>query len=631
MLHSRTQFRPPPLVAAATAIGVLAIAFFFANAGQSNALVGQIAGHGFTLDGSVLGISTTVNRIDLPAGGTAGVALSVNGGAGAVLIASDTASVTCSGQTNGPQVDASCSSSVTNLNLNVGATTIVHADALTAQANSADSGSGATSNDTGTSIVGLCVKSTALGSCAPVLGPATISISIAGVATGTVQVQQETARSTDGALSGNGLTVTMLIVSLTVVGQPSALSINLVEADSFVENAATETPTSTDSPTSTPTDTPTTTSTPTETPTDTPTDTPTSSPTSTDTPTSTATDTPTTTSTATPTQTPADTSTSTPTATPSNTPTQTPVATAAPPDTSTPTKTPTSTPASTSTTIPSNTPTETPTHTPTPTDTSTSTPTETPTSTPTQTDTPTYTPTSTPTYTPTPTITPTRTPIDTPTNTPSSTATYTPTPSNTSTETPTDTPTSTNAPANTPTSTRTQTRTTPARTPGITPTQPARPTLTSTPSGAAAAADGSITVADASIEPAEDVAVTVTIFDAAANPVADVPCKFNIVEQPGTDAYIDAAPIATNADGKAIALLHTGMMPGTVSVQAHCGVVSRVIALRVVAPPPASLPNTGMAPIGAQSSERSTLVGLAIVGGVFAAALVAMRRWRRLS
>jgi outer membrane biosynthesis protein TonB len=343
---------------------------------------GEVRGHAFTVEASVAGLpALSVNRIDLPPGGTSG--LSVNAGLlGVVDITSGTAATRCDGVTSGAEVVASCSSVVEDLSIGVSGVlllpdiVLLQATELRAVSRSSDDGSGGVSIDSdpgipeATTFSGVCVILDAgdiSGGCTNISAPGTYPINITTIlgvplVTGTLVLEGQTPRSTDGALTGSGLTVTMLRLSLQI-SVLSALEITVAEADSFVGDVE-------ELPTATPTATPTNTPEPTATPTDTPV--PTATPTDTPVPTATPTDTPV--PTATPTDTPVPTATPTDTPVPTATPTDTPVPTATPTDTPVPTATPTSTPVPTATPTDTPVPTATPTDTPEPTATPTSTP-----------------------------------------------------------------------------------------------------------------------------------------------------------------------------------------------------------------------------------------------------------------
>ncbi len=159
--------------------------------------------------------------------------------------------------------------------------------------------------------------------------------------------------------------------------------------------------------------------------------------------------------------------------------------------------------------------------------------------------------------------------------------------------------------------------TTQAPEPTPTATQPA-PTETPGPEGGL-----SLSVGDTSVSAGEDVDVTATVVDGAGNPVAGVDCTFSIASQPGSDAAVDAGPVATDATGEATTTLHAGSTPGTVQVQADCGAFTEILDV-VVSP---ALPSTG-------AGDRSTGLPLwmwALAAGLAALGLGALRfRARRV-
>ena len=135
-----------------------------------------------------------------------------------------------------------------------------------------------------------------------------------------------------------------------------------------------------------------------------------------------------------------------------------------------------------------------------------------------------------------------------------------------------------------------------------------------------------MSVADALIEPGQDVEVTMTIVDAAGSPVVGVACAFAVVKQPGNDAYVTASSPVTDADGRATALLHAGSFQGTVQVLAVCGDIIRVAEVAVVLLP-ASLPDTGM-PAQRDDDGRLLLIELSLALGVLGALAITTRRLR---
>jgi hypothetical protein len=125
------------------------------------------------------------------------------------------------------------------------------------------------------------------------------------------------------------------------------------------------------------------------------------------------------------------------------------------------------------------------------------------------------------------------------------------------------------------------------------------------------------------------VEVTMTIVDAAGNPVVAVACDFAVVEQPGSDAYVTVTSPVTDGNGHATALLQAGSSQGTVQVLAVCGDIIRVVEVAVILPP-ASLPGTGT---WAQRDDggRLLLIELSLALGVLGALTITARRLRARS
>ena len=315
------------------------------SSGASADVEGDVVGHAHTVHASLLGSPMLdVNSIDMPPDSSLGLNLSADA-VGVLVLDSSTASTECSGIESGPEVVAKCVSTIEDLEVSVtglGALAdfvLIEATTLRAVSKSSDDGTTAQSlnndPDTGevTEIVGLCIATdlaqVLAGTCTPInaAGTVNISIDVLGVPllAGTVTVWDEGTRTSDGALTGTGLTVTILEINLTALGTDT-LELSLVQADSFVGNVVQIPPTET--PTAVPTDTPVP---PTETPVA-PTETPvpgapTNTPTATATEAATSTPVPGTTSapTAVPTNTQGPAATSTPTSQPTNTATATPV------------------------------------------------------------------------------------------------------------------------------------------------------------------------------------------------------------------------------------------------------------------------------------------------------------------
>ena len=247
----------------------LGLAVLLPGERQASAAGGTIAGDATTLQGSVLGIGTSINSIVLPASGSpVGMSLPITANADVSLVVgeltlgvtADSVSTSCQGDPDGSTVWAECISRIEGLRIGLNLSTlgglvqtgatVVEADVLQAQSNSSATAGPAQSTSSGTIVAGRCVYSNGT-TCTTVSGSATLNVSALGVVTGTVQVFAQQPRSSEGAVAGSGLTVTMLRVSLSTVLGP-LLSIDIAVADSFVGNTealAVETPPATPSAT----------------------------------------------------------------------------------------------------------------------------------------------------------------------------------------------------------------------------------------------------------------------------------------------------------------------------------------------------------------------------------------------
>ncbi len=269
---------------------VCLIAPTFATDQDALAATGEIKGRAATAQGSVLGINANVNRVTLPANGSAvGQSLPLSVGANADLglvgnltvgVSADSVATHCEGVPFGATVRAECYSRIEGLTVGLTLDTlltsttapIVTAGVLEGHSTSTSTGGAATSSNAGTTIANLCVFTNGA-TCASVNGTATLNVSALGVVTGTVAVRAEQTRTSDSGVSGSGLTVTMLAISLQTVLGP-LVQIDIAVADSFVGGvvadvtpppstatptppAATATPTGTPpAPTATPSSTP---------------------------------------------------------------------------------------------------------------------------------------------------------------------------------------------------------------------------------------------------------------------------------------------------------------------------------------------------------------------------------------
>jgi hypothetical protein len=257
----------------------------------------------------------------------------------------------CEGAPSAPTVWAECTSRIEGLSIGLnlppllgGASiSVLTATVIEARSHCSSAGGAPVCVDTGTTVTNLCVLGNA---CVNSAAQLTLGVSVPLVADGSVQIGQRAWRASQGGLSGQGLTVTLLSIDLdllpSLLGGANLLSLDIAVADAFLGDVAPD-----------PTATPTNTSTPTATASG-PTATPTSSaPTATpaNTPTPTSTNTPPPGSTATPTSTAIPTGTATPSATATRTPTPVtpgpgqPAATATPTPPGLPLVPPTSTPS----------------------------------------------------------------------------------------------------------------------------------------------------------------------------------------------------------------------------------------------------------------------------------------------
>lgn len=142
------------------------------------------------------------------------------------------------------------------------------------------------------------------------------------------------------------------------------------------------------------------------------------------------------------------------------------------------------------------------------------------------------------------------------------------------------------------------------------------------------AAAGSIEAAQAVVERGDEVRVTVTIHDAYGSALPGVFCTLSIVSQPGEDASLAPSFETTDADGQVATTLHAGEAVGTIELEARCGEIAMRAEVRVVAPPPASLPDTGTGDWHAGASRAAVLAlpGLVFLAGLFCLAAYRARR-----
>jgi hypothetical protein len=138
---------------------------------------------------------------------------------------------------------------------------------------------------------------------------------------------------------------------------------------------------------------------------------------------------------------------------------------------------------------------------------------------------------------------------------------------------------------------------------------------------------GSVTLSVSSATPAvhESVVLGVQIVSPTGAPVAGASCSFAVMQQPGTDAWVVAGPVTTDATGMAETTLNVGSTPGLISVQAQCGELSALTSVVAGAAQAVALPATGE---GAMASSGGSFpwLGVLAAGVVLALAAAGVRR-----
>lgn len=150
-------------------------------------------------------------------------------------------------------------------------------------------------------------------------------------------------------------------------------------------------------------------------------------------------------------------------------------------------------------------------------------------------------------------------------------------------------------------------------------------------------ATGSASMSVSSTTPAtgSPISVAVNVVNQLGIYVSGVPCTFQVLSQPGSDAVVDAGPKVTDVNGTAVSTLNVGTTPGTIVVGANCGELSSQVAVQAVGPAPAvtvRMPSTGTGPTESQPYGTGLVAALLIGGlatlGVGSVLLVAGRRVR---
>ena len=232
---------------------------------------GTIKGSAQTLSGSLTlnnGSATIAipnpNSVSLPAGGSASEGIDFTDPGSLTVRITGSASVQCDGMASAPLVlDANCTSTITNFAVSFQSITPITIGRIVAKSSTVATAAGPVSTSAGTTVENICVKEAQGSPCLAIPSGGSVSFNYPPTS-GTVSLQTETPRTSDGSSSGSGMRVTGVRISLTLIptlNTPTggSLSLTLAVADSFIGSLATPTPL----PTSTPSITPTPTRTPT--------------------------------------------------------------------------------------------------------------------------------------------------------------------------------------------------------------------------------------------------------------------------------------------------------------------------------------------------------------------------------
>jgi hypothetical protein len=292
---------------------VVVAALVVGRPGPASAAAGTVWGWSQTSAGSVVFLDATIPATTLPPTGdlqTSSAPLNLGTslnlgllGSLDVFVGSTLSTRRCEGDPSASTVWAECSSRIEGLNVGLelpvllggGSVSVVSASVLEAHSRCTSTGDVPVCVDTGTTVTNLCVLGNG---CINVSGHAVLNLSVPLVASGTVEIGQRSWRNSQAAMSGQGLTVTMLAINLdllpSLLGGLNLLSLDLAAADAFLGDVSPDpTPAATNTSTPTATATPTPPPGSTATPTPTATSTPAPGSTATPTPTATATNTPT--------------------------------------------------------------------------------------------------------------------------------------------------------------------------------------------------------------------------------------------------------------------------------------------------------------------------------------------------
>ena len=256
-----------------SSIGLVALLMGFGRAPDSAeaAIQGTIRGSAQTLSGSLTlnnGSGTIAipnpNVVSLPVGGSSSEAIDFTDPGSLTVRITGSASVECNGSNSAPLViDATCTSTITNFALSFQSITAITIGKLVMKSQTVATSSTTVSASTGTTMENVCVKEGLGLPCKAIPPGGSVSFTFPPMS-GTVSLQTEARRQTDGNLTGSGLRVTGVRISLTLIPTQQAptggsLSLTLGIADTFIGGLsmptvpATNTAVASPTPTRTPT------------------------------------------------------------------------------------------------------------------------------------------------------------------------------------------------------------------------------------------------------------------------------------------------------------------------------------------------------------------------------------------
>ena len=229
------------------------------------AIQGTIRGSAQTLAGSLTlnnGSGTIAipnpNAVSLPAGGSSSDAIDFTDPGSLTVRITGGASVECDGIASAPFViDANCTSTITNFALSFQSITAITIGKIVTKSQTVATGSSTVSASTGTTVENVCVKEGLGLPCKAIAPGGSVSFTFPPMS-GTVSLQTESTRQTDGNLTGSGIRVTGVRISLTLISTQQAptggsLSMTLGIADTFIGGLSTQTAPATNTSVASPT------------------------------------------------------------------------------------------------------------------------------------------------------------------------------------------------------------------------------------------------------------------------------------------------------------------------------------------------------------------------------------------